>query len=103
MKDEFKGLINSEVVAIDVAAIIYNQGKGRILNVLESQIEDPRRLGACKRITEDILKDIARQTASYIKNVLGDWEEEITAGGILEDDELIAAEQEYKQLEQIIK
>lgn len=102
MEDEAKGIINAQVVCVDVADIIYNQGKAKIFNVLESQLEG-QKLSASKRITEDIIKQICRDTAGYLKDVLGDWEEEVTAGGVLSEQAAIEAQQAFQKVKDIIR
>lgn len=101
-KEEFQGFINSETVAEDIAGIIYNQGKAKVFNILESQIEGKDKLGAAKRITEDILANIAKTAHSYLIGTLGDWEQEVTAGGELTPEGEKAAKKEYERVQRII-
>jgi hypothetical protein len=64
------------MLAKDVADIIYRQGKAQVFNVLESQIEDHQRLNASKRMVENLLSNIGRDAKMLIKDVLGDWKVE---------------------------
>jgi hypothetical protein len=96
-----KGIINAEVVCIDVADIIYNQGKAKVFNVLESQLEG-QKLVASKHIVEDILTQISRNAAGYLKDILDDWQVEVEAGGILEGQVAIEAQQAFQKVKEVI-
>jgi len=102
VEDKVKGIINAQVVCVDVADIIYNQGKAKIFNVLESQLEG-QRLHASKRIVEDIISQICRDTAGYLKDILGDWQMEVEAGGVLEGQVAIEAQQAFQKVKDIIR
>lgn len=102
MEEKVKGIINAEVVCIDVADIIYNQGKAKIFNVLESQLEEGQKLWASKRIIEDIIAQISRNAAGYLKDILGDWQIEVEAGGILEGQVAIEAQQAFQKVKEVI-
>lgn len=102
MSETVKGVIDSKVVCIDVADIIYNQGKAKIFNVLESQLEGQRLL-ASKRITEDIITHICRDVAKYLGDILGDWQIEVDAGGVLEGQTAIEAQQAFQKVKDVIR
>ena len=102
MNDKVKGIINAQIVCVDVADIIYNQGKAKIFNVLESQLEG-QRLSASKRITEDIIAQICRDASGYLKDILGDWHIEVEAGGVLEEQAAIEAQHAFQKVKDIIR
>ena len=102
MSEKVKGIINAQVVCIDVADIMYNPGKAQIFNVLESQLDEPR-LRATKRITEDIITHICRDVSGYLKDILGDWEIEVEAGGKLDEQTAIEAQQAFQKVKDIIR
>ena len=103
MADTIKATINAKWLATEVGQIIYRQGKAKVLNVLESQIDDRTKLGASKRIVEDILANITRDVGSFISEVLGDWEEEVEAGGEVSDEEYLETMKEYEEIENILR
>ncbi|MCM0759596.1 hypothetical protein M7775_13640 [Sporomusa sphaeroides DSM 2875] len=100
-----KGIINAEWLATMVAGIIFNQGKAKLFNVLESQLDGGPKLHATKRITEDIIAGISQNAADLIRDTLGDWQEEVEVGpeADLTAEEVKELEDEYKQIESIIK
>ena len=102
MEENTKGIINSKIVCVDVADIIYNQGKAKIFNVLESQLEG-QRLIATKRIAEDIITHICRDVAKYLEDILGDWEMEVEAGGVIEGQAAVEAQHAYQKVKDIIR
>lgn len=97
-----KGIINAKIVCVDVADIIYNRGKARIFNVLESQLDGPK-LNATKRIAEDIISQICRDVAEYLSDILGDWQIEVEAGGVLEEQAAIEAQQAFQKVKEVIR
>lgn len=101
---ESKVIIDANWLATEVASIIFNRGKAKIFNVLESQLESGERLNAAKRLTEDIISHIAKNSADMIRNVLGDWQEEITLEpeADLTPEELEEIKSNYDKVEQII-
>lgn len=101
MEKPIKGIVNADVVCIDVADMVYNQGKAKIFNVLESQLEG-QKLYATKRIVEDILTTISRNTASYLKDILGDWETEVEAGGLIDEQTAAEAQLAYQKVKDVI-
>ena len=103
MADTIKATINAKWLATEVGQIIYRQGKAKVFNVLESQIDDRTKLGASKRIVEDILANITRDVGSFISEVLGDWEEEVEAGGEVSDEEYLETMKEYEEIENILR
>ena len=81
-----KGIINAEWLATEIAGLIYRNGKAKMFNVLESQMNNQLSVGAMgdnpkmratKRITEDLLETISKQAAQLIRDTLGDWQEEV--------------------------
>ena len=98
-----KGIITTEIVCIDVADIIYNKGKAKLFNILESQLEG-QKLSATKRITEDVVSELCRDAASYLKDMLGDdWKMEVEAGGILEEQKAIEAQHAFQKVKEVIR
>ena len=104
-KQESKAIIDAEWLATEVASIIFNQGKAKVFNVLESQLEPGTRLGAAKRLTEDVISNIARDSAHFIKDVLGDWQDEVIPGPEVDltPEEIKEIESDYQKIEQIIE
>lgn len=102
MEEKVKGIINTETVCVDVADIIYNQGKAGMFNVLESQIDEQNKLYACKRIVENMLKGICRNTTGYLKDILGDWQIEVEAGGILSGKDEKEARESLQEIKGVI-
>lgn len=103
-----KATIDADWLATEVAAIIYNNGKAKIFNVLESQLPqetttDHQKMRACKDIAVDIIGNIAKKSADFIREILGDWEVEIEAGGEVSDEDAIEAEKEYDEIQRIIR
>lgn len=101
-KEAVKGIIDAKIVCVDVADIIYNRGKARIFNVLESQL-DGQKLTATKRITLDIISQICRDVAEYLTDMLGDWQIEVEAGGELEEQAVIEAQQAFQKIKEVIR
>lgn len=102
---EAKGVIDAQWLATEVASIIYNRGKGKILTVLESQQEPGPKLFAAKKLVEDVLAGISKDAANLICDILSDWQEEVGIGpeADLSAAELEELENEYKEVEEIIK
>jgi len=102
---EGKAIIDAKWLATEVASIIFNQGKARVFNVLESQLEPGPRLGAAKRLTEDVISNIARDSAHLIRDVLGDWQEEVIPGAEVDltSEEVEEIEIDYQKVERIIE
>ena len=104
---EVKAVINAEWLAEQVAGIIYNQGKAKIFNVLESQFHPGpwgyKQLEATKRITEDIIANIARNANSFIKDTIHDWEQEVEFGGEVSDDDVEVARRDYQELQEVLR
>lgn len=101
-------VIDADFVAEHVAGIIYNQGKAKIFNVLESQLPcdsttDNQKMSACKNITVDIIGSIARNAARFIRDTLGDWSQDVIAGGKLSDEDERAALKEYEEIKKVIR
>ena len=63
-----QGEIDAETLAESIAALIYNQGKAKILNLLESQFERGSRLNACGLIVQDIIGTIAKDAANMVRD-----------------------------------
>ena len=110
--DKQRTVINAEWLATEVASIIFNQGKAKLFNVLESQIDtdisatlETRRLRATKRITEDIISGIAKNVANLIRDALHDWEEEVEIGpdADLTPEEIQALKEEYGDIDKILE
>lgn len=95
------GVITAELLAEEIAGFIYNQGKAKIFNLLESQLENGSRLSACKRIAQDIIGQIAKHVAGFIKEMLFDWQADITAYGEFADPE--NAELEYEKMKEVLR
>lgn len=55
-----------------VAEGIFNQGKAKLFNILESQFEG-QKLEANKRLVKDVLVAICKDSKRLIIDVLGDW------------------------------
>ena len=102
MENKVKGIIDAKIVCIDVADIIYNRGKAKIFNVLESQLEG-QKLGASKRIVEDIITQICRDAAEYLSDTLKDWQTEVEAGGVLEEQAAIEAQAAFQKVKDVIR
>ena len=108
-EDTIKATINAEWLATEVAGMIYNNGKAKIFNLLESQINPEinmgqnARLAACKRIAEDNLSNIAKSAADFIRDMLGDWEQEVEAGGEVSEEDAAEALKEYKEVQRILR
>lgn len=105
---EVKAVINADWLATQIADSVYRQSKARVFNVLESQLSDGDeiqrpKLDACKRIVGDILSDIARDSARLIRDTLGDWEQEITAGGYVSYEDAEKARKAYEETISILK
>jgi len=98
-RNEIETTIDAEFVATNVADIIYNQSKARIFNVLESQLEANHKLLAVKRITEDIIADIAKNASDFIKDILAYREGKVLLGDILDSEE----EEKIKEVEEKAK
>jgi hypothetical protein len=101
-EETVKGIITADILAVDVAGMIYRRGKAKIYNLLESQLGDDHpsesivafgspydspKLKACKRITDDILEQISDLASRLIRDTLGDWTQEVEAGGRLSPEE----------------
>lgn len=97
-----KADIDAEWVAIEVARIIYNQGKAKVFNVLESQVDNPIKLKASKRIVEDILTNISRDVGSFIESILDDWTHEVEFGGEVHDKDAAETAREYKEIQSVL-
>jgi hypothetical protein len=104
-EEKVKATINGEWLAEQVAGIIYNQGKAKIMNLLESQIpeSEPLRLSACKGIVQDALEVIIYNTTRLIKDTLGDWQQEVEFGGELTLEEELKALKEHNELKKVYK
>ncbi len=96
-----KGVITAEILAEEIGGFIYNQGKAKIFNLLESQLENGSRLSACKRIAQDTIGQIAKHAAELINDMLGDWQTDITAYGEIADPE--NAELEYEEMKEVLR
>jgi len=97
-----EGIINAGILAEEVGALIYNQSKAKIFNLLEAQMDcDGVRMRACKQIAQDIIALIAKDASELIKNVLGDWQAEVVGYGEISDPE--EAEKEYAKVKSILK
>lgn len=102
-----KATINADWLAEQVAGIVYNQSKAKILNVLESQLpinngSDMQKLRACSEITVDIIGNIARNVSDFLRSVLGDWEQECEFGGELSPKELTEAQREHAEIQSML-
>jgi len=100
---EIETTINAEWLAEQTSQLVYRQCKGKLFAVLESQIESPQKLKASKQIAQDIITGISKDTASLIKDTLGDWEQEVIVGGELTPKEETEARKEHKGFEQAMK
>lgn len=86
-RDKVEATINAEFVATSVAGIVFNQSKAKIFNVLESQIDNEKRLAATKRITQDIIADVVKKVYKFIIDILGNWEGKVFVSDILKGKE----------------
>lgn len=104
MKDEtIKAEIDSVWVATEAAGMVYKQGKAKIFNVLESQLNDDQKLLACKRIVTDILTNISRDVGSFIEDTLGDWKQEVEFGGEVSEEDAAEAAREYEEIKEVLR
>ena len=101
--DEIEGIYNAELLATEVAGIIYNQGKAKIWNLLESQLDNNSRLHACQHIAKDIIAGMAKDAAGFIKDVLGDWEIPVIGSGEVSPEDEEEARKQYREAEEVIK
>ena len=113
MSNTIKGIYTAELMAIDVAGIVYKQLKAKIFDLLESQLAtkltlsdqnttDPK-LSACKRIAESMITATAKDVKRFIVDTLGDWEQEVEAGGELTPPELCEAAKERKEIDDAVR
>ena len=64
-----KDVTDDEYIEEQVAKIVYNQGKAKIFNLLESQITEDRKLTSCQKIARDIIKKITEDVLAFVKEV----------------------------------
>jgi len=102
-KSEFESVVDAEWLATAVAQTIYSRAKGKIFTVLESQIDKGQKLEASKHITQDIIAGISKDVANFIKDVLGDWQQEVIAGGECSPEDEKQARKEYDEIQEIIR
>lgn len=102
-QSEVKGVITADILANEVASIIYCQGKAKVCNLLEAQLSPDYRLNAAKRILEDMLTQITKDVAHYIINIVGDIEIPIVGGGTMTEEEEKEAQKQYNEIEDIIR
>lgn len=100
---EIEVTIDSDFVAVNVATIIFNQGKAKIFNVLESQIENERRLSAAKRIAQDIISGIAKDASNFILETLDGWQETALTGELLEGEIVGKFKKDHEEVQKAIK
>ena len=62
-----------EDVMFQVGLMLYDGLKGKILTVLESQIDNPDKLKASKTITEDILSQAENDIKEYLVAMFDNW------------------------------
>ena len=98
-----EGIYDAELLATEVARIIYDQGKAKLCNLLESQLDRDGRLNACKRIAQDIIGNIAKDAADFIKDVLGDWGIPVVGHGEVSEEDEAEARKQYREIKKIIK
>lgn len=108
-KENLEAIIDGDWVAVNVVDIIYNQGKAKIFNVLESQLssDDPSqapRLLACKRIVQDILANISKNAGEFIRDTLGDWEvpTEVESESDISEEDIRQCERDYQKARKIL-
>ncbi|MDR3560490.1 MAG: hypothetical protein P4N59_03465 [Negativicutes bacterium] len=99
-----KAKINAEWLSGEVGGMIYNQGKAKVMNVVETLIP----LGTDKhrgysRLVEDIMDTIGKNAVRLIKDTLGNWEQEVELGKELTGEELAAAKAEYAEVDNVLK
>ena len=103
-KEIVKGFIDAELLAVEVTSSIYNKGKAHIFNVLESiyaDAGDPR-LRANKKLVESILNGICNTVTDLIVDVLGDWNQEVEAGGEVSPEDAAEAMREHNEARNVI-
>ena len=103
-KEIVKGFIDAEWLAVEVTSSIYNKGKAHIFNVLESiyaDAGDPR-LRANKKLVESILNGICNTVTDLIVDVLGDWNQEVEAGGEVSPEDAAEAMREHNEARNVI-
>jgi hypothetical protein len=100
---EVKGVFDTESLANLVGQTIYNQGKAKIFNILEAAMPQNNQLAATKRVSQNILSSIAKDVADQLREVLGDWQQEVTAGGEVSPEDEKQARKEYEEIKQIIR
>ena len=106
-----EGFMTAEQFALQVASIVYDKGKAKTFNVLESILPQAdgagvRKLEAFKRITEDIVSNIAKDMKKFIIDVLGnDWRQPIyfDPDDALSGKEAKEAEEEFDELEEALR
>lgn len=101
--EKLTGVIDAKWLAIEVGGIIYKQGKAKVFNVLESQIENDKKLRAAMLITQDILRNIARDVSDLIQSTLGDWKEQVEVGGEVSDEVAREAIKEYEEVKDVLR
>lgn len=90
--------IDAEWLADVVGQGIYNTGKAKLFNILESQFEG-QKLEAMKHLVKDVIVELSKNARETIIDILEEWESKIEIDlDAIEDGEGLAADyQEYEE------
>ncbi len=115
-----EGYMTAEQFAVQAAGIVFNQGKAKIFNLLESQLgfdhhievrlgqdmPESHRLKATKRMAQDIISGVAKDVKQFIIDFLGpDWKQEVLydPNDTLTGNEEEETKKEFEELEKTLK
>ena len=76
LKNEKTCIYKAKHLANDIRDYIYSSCKARVMNIIESQIENEIKIKACKSILEDVVGNISEHVYSELIRNLGDWQKE---------------------------
>ena len=64
---------SGERTIFDISSLYYNGLKGRILSIVESQVDSGSRLDATKQVVENVLSQTEKELQDYLRSVFIDW------------------------------
>lgn len=70
-------IYTAEDLGIEIGEIIYNNGKARMLTILETMCIQDQQMAAYHNLIEESLTRVGEYTEALIKSAIGDWKKDI--------------------------
>lgn len=100
-EEKIQTVMTAEDFATEISAIVFNNSKAKICNLLETVMPQSQQLFAARRVAEDIISTVSKTAHDFVIDVLGEnWEQTVGCGEITVTTDIKA---DYDTLDEIVK